>query len=150
MSQNQAHNCGAPDPTSPPLAASLREQLVPQLLRKHEELHPSIAAPAASSLGGLARGMGVQGAGSLGLACRDGSGTMCLRAQDLVGYQLYSFPNSPGTRGYLPISGSTSRMGWAALVGAVPGHASLKLGVEGRSWVGAGGEFVALSPQLFD
>lgn len=99
MSQNQAHNCGAPDPTSPPLAASLEEQLASQLLRKHEDQCPSIAAPAASSLGGLARGMGVQGAGSLGLACRDGSGIMCpcFRAQDLVGYQLYRFPNSPGT-----------------------------------------------------
>lgn len=49
MSQNQAHNCGAPDPTSPPLAAFLEEQLVAQLVRKHED--PSIAAPAASSLG---------------------------------------------------------------------------------------------------
>lgn len=45
MSQNQAHNCGAPDPTSPPLAASLEEQLVSQLLKKHVDLHPSIATP---------------------------------------------------------------------------------------------------------
>lgn len=53
MSQTQAHNCGAPDPTSPPLAASLEEQLVSQLPRKHEDLCPSTAAPAASSLGAL-------------------------------------------------------------------------------------------------
>lgn len=51
MSQNQAHNCGAPDPTGSPLVAFLEEQLVAQLLRKHEDLCPSLAVPEAFSLG---------------------------------------------------------------------------------------------------
>lgn len=76
MCQTQAHNCGAPDPTSPPLAASLEEQLVSRLPKRHEDLCPGTAAPAASSLGASqGRGLGVQGTGSLGLACRNGSGT---------------------------------------------------------------------------